>query len=131
MANIRCKQCVFKDTEGNKYPCIICREIIDYKTTTNYFKSIYDNENNIIMSETKRRLKERLSALAPLESKVFSKFTVLNRKSIMLTAFVFNRNKGITIYKIIDRNGELNENVILLDKYLFEELNQFYKDNIK
>ena len=127
MANIRCKQCVFKDNEGNKYPCVICSEIINYKTTTNYFKSIYDDENNTITPETKKRLTERLHTLTSFGAKAFSKFTILDENTILLTAFTVNENEDIVIFQITDRNKELKENVILVDKYLFEEFNQFYK----
>lgn len=131
MTNIRCKECVFKDNEGNEYPCVICSEIIKYKTTTNYFKSIYDDENNIIMPETKRRLTERLHTLTPLGVKAFSKFTIFDKNTVMLTAFAVNKNKDTVIFQITDRNSELNDNVIILDEYLFKELNQFYKGSIK
>lgn len=131
MANIRCKQCVFKDTEGNKYPCIICSEIVAYKATTNYFKSIYANENNTVMPEVKKRLKDRLYKLTPCSKRILSRFSIIHDETTMLTAFVLNKNKDIVMYQITDRNSELNENIILVDKYLFEEFKYFYDKNIK
>jgi hypothetical protein len=136
MVEIRCKQCIFRNREGNEEPCVSCSEIaLKTKYTKNklknYFKSIYTNENNTVMPEVKKRLKDRLYKLTPHSKRILIRFSIVNNETTMLTAFVLNINADICIYQITDKNSKLDENIILLDKYLFEEFNQSYKDNIR
>ncbi|AGK97426.1 hypothetical protein [Clostridium pasteurianum] len=134
MAAIRCKQCIYKNRQGNEEPCVNCNEIIDFKNVkcvTNYFK-LADNDDSVdVINKSKERLRERLSIIEPIASKVFSKFTVTDKDNIILSAFIVNRHNEVIFYQLTEKDKELIENRFLLDKSLFKEFKDFYDKNIK
>ncbi|MFL0195374.1 hypothetical protein ACJDU8_07315 [Clostridium sp. WILCCON 0269] len=114
----RCRKCVFKDMEGNKYPCNDCSEIMDMKCTKcvkNYFKQMAEYDENI---QSKERLKKKLNEiLTPTNNEIHEEYKTLENGNVMLTALL-NDNKDIVIYQILDTGKKLIKNVATLDKKL-------------
>lgn len=114
----RCKECIFKDIEGNKYPCNQCNEIMDLKSMKymkNHFEQINENKNN----KSKELLKEKLDNIAASFNRevLYKEYKVMEDKNMRLTAF-FNCGNDIIICKIIDTGDKLTEKVVSIEKEL-------------
>ncbi|WP_446897733.1 hypothetical protein ACSVC9_12150 [Clostridium sp. LBM24168] len=120
---IRCRKCVFKDIEGNKYPCNNCSEIMDMsgaKSAENYFEQAFIYSMNIA---SKERLRDRLKQMVKPMTEVYEEYKILDGGYILLTAFL-KEKKDIKIYQILDTGEKLVENSVILDKALIHELNE-------
>ncbi|APM40197.1 hypothetical protein [Clostridium kluyveri] len=127
----RCKECIFKDLDGGKYPCNGCSEIMDItgaKCIESHFKTIVKYNKNI---RPKERLEDKLNEILTLTNKkmIYVEYKDLKDGNMMLTAFL-NNGKDIEVYQIVDAGEELVENVVLLDEDLLHKINKITKRGV-
>ena len=109
----RCKECIFRDVDGGKYPCNDCSEIMDIISTKcieSRFKAIVKYNKNV-------RPKERLED----KKMIYVEYKNLEDGNMMLTAF-FKSGKDITVYQIVDTGESLVQNVVLVEKELLGKI---------
>ena len=115
----RCKECIFRDVDGGKYPCNDCSEIMDIISTKcieSRFKAIVKYNKNV---RPKERLEDKLNEILTLTNKkmIYVEYKNLEDGNMMLTAFL-NDGNDITIYQIVDTGEELVQNVVSVEKDL-------------
>lgn len=114
----RCKKCIFKDIQGNRYPCNECNEIMDLRSMKymkNHFQQINEDKNN----KSKERLSEKLNNIAASFNRevLYKEYKVMENKNMKLTAFL-NYGNDIIICQIIDTGNKLTEKVLPIEKEL-------------
>ncbi|WP_368490177.1 hypothetical protein [Clostridium sp. BJN0013] len=119
----RCKECIFRDVDGGKYPCNDCSEIMDIISTKcieSRFKAIVKYNKNV---RPKERLEDKLNEILTLTNKkmIYVEYKNLEDGNMMLTAF-FKSGKDITVYQIVDTGESLVQNVVLVEKELLGKI---------
>ena len=119
----RCKECIFRDVDGGKYPCNDCSEIMDItsiKCIESRFKAIVKYNKNV---RPKERLEDKLNEILTLTNKkmIYVEYKNLEDGNMMLTAF-FKSGKDITVYQIVDTGESLVQNVVLVEKELLGKI---------
>lgn len=127
----RCKECIFKDVDGGKYPCNDCSEIMDItgvKCIESHFKTIVKYNKNV---RPKERLEDKLNEIVTLTNKkmIYTEYKDLEDGNMMLTAFL-KSSKCISVYQIVDEGEELVENVVLLDEELLHKISKITKRGV-
>lgn len=127
----RCKECIFKNLDGGKYPCNNCSEIMDItgaKCIESHFKTIVKYNKNV---RPKERLEDKLNEILTLTNKkmIYVEYKDLEDGNMMLTVFLNNGN-DIEVYQIVDAGEELVENVVLLDENLLHKINKIIKGEV-
>ncbi|WP_373845444.1 hypothetical protein [Clostridium sp.] len=123
----RCKECIFKDVDGGKYPCNDCSEIMDIsgaKCIESHFKAMVKYNKN---ARPKERLEHKLNEISILidEEIIHAEYESLEDGNMMLTAF-FEYSKGINIYQIVDTGEELIQNVVSVEKDLLGKMREMW-----
>ncbi|EDK34992.1 hypothetical protein [Clostridium kluyveri] len=127
----KCKECIFKNLDGGKYPCNNCSEIMDItgaKCIESHFKTIVKYNKNV---RPKERLEDKLNEILTLTNKkmIYVEYKDLEDGNMMLTVFL-NNGKDIEVYQIVDAGEELVENVVLLDENLLHKINKITKRGV-
>jgi len=127
----RCKECIFKNLDGGKYPCNNCSEIMDItgaKCIESHFKTIVKYNKNV---RPKERLEDKLNEILTFTNKkmIYVEYKDLEDGNMMLTVFL-NNGKNIEVYQIVDAGEELVENVVLLDGNLLHKINEIIKGEV-
>lgn len=122
----RCNECIFKDIQGNKYPCNNCNEIMDMRSMKhmkNHFEQIDEEKNN----KSKERLREKLNNIAASLNKevIYEEYKVMKDRNMKLTAFL-NCGNDIAIYQIVDAGEELDLNMVSIQKNLLERVRKMW-----
>ena len=125
----KCKECIFKDVDGGKYPCNDCSEIMDinrYKSTESHFKE-WSKENINAIENSKAKLKKRLEDIINPDLRIHAEFSITSDGDVMITAFSKDNIREVTIYQITDTGDELIEKTIKLDSKLFTSFKKFIR----
>lgn len=126
----KCKECMFKDIDGGKYPCNDCSEIMDLKgykdSAKSHFKE-WSKENINAIENSKEKLKKRLEDIINPDLRIHAEFSITSDGDVMITAFSKDNIREVTIYQITDTGDELIEKTIKLDSKLFTSFKKFIR----
>lgn len=126
----KCKECIFKDIDGGKYPCNDCSEIMDIKGYKDSVKSHFtgwSKESINAIKNSKEKLKKRLENIINPNLKIHAEFSITYDGNVVITAFSKDNIREVTIYQITDTGNELIEKTIKLDSKLFTSLKKFIR----